>query len=174
MRCKTKKRNVKSSRKRRTKSKKMGGSLTPKRKGTLPTHNPKTIGLTQVAVEYIRNPKQTKKNPSSSSTPSSKKVDQYNSNLSPKEVAKIEFNTQMKYKLETSLSKKIREAIQNRDLEISIKEALTSNHLTVDEIKKIINENVKIIIDHEKIKEYVNKGIIEIQKKLRTTYAGDM
>lgn len=174
MRSKTKKRNVKSSKKRRTKSKKMGGGLTPTRKGTLPTNNLKTAGLTQVALEYLQKSKETKKNPSPSSTPSSKKVDQYSSSLTSKEKAKILFNTQMKYKLETSLSKKIREAIQNRDLEISIKEALTSNDLTVDEIKEIINENVKIIIDHEKIKEYVNKGIIEIQKKLRTTHAGDM
>ena len=77
MRYKTKKRLVKSSRKRRSKSKKMRGSgLTPSRKGTLPRDNSKQDMLTDVALEYLRDSNKTKNKPSSPSpTPSPIKVD---------------------------------------------------------------------------------------------------
>ena len=154
----------------------MRGGTSHTGKRTLPTRGPGGM-LTQVAVEeYLE------KTLSPSSTPSSKKDDQYNSDLSPEEEAKIEFNEQMKSHLNTRSIIKLREAIlntipnmlENRNLQISVRKALASDHLTVDKIKKIINhnikeiinDNVKVKIDDESIEEFVNNSITQIQNKL--------
>ena len=177
MRCKTKKRNVKSSKKRRSKSKKMRGSgLTPTGKRTLPTDG-NAAGLTAEVLKYFQELEQSKKESSHSPTSSSKKDDQYNSDLSPEEEAKIKFNEQMKSHLNTRLIIKLRQAIpdmlENRNLQISVKEALASEHLTEDDIKKIIYINATIM-DDKTIENFVNASITEIQDKERKSRLGDM
>ena len=83
----------------------------------------------------------------------------------------------MKSHLNTRLIIKLREAIpdmlENRNLQISVKEALASEHLTEDDIKKIIYINATIM-DDKTIENFVNASITEIQDKERKSRLGDM
>ena len=83
----------------------------------------------------------------------------------------------MKSHLNTRLIIKLRQAIpdmlENRNLQISVKEALASEHLTEDDIKKIIYINATIM-DDKTIENFVNASITEIQDKERKSRLGDM